>query len=447
MGFNNYEFQTTPRNTSTITVGGTTKSSNTSNSTSKKSNASNTKTTQSNNYWINKTPTEKVQNTPVSLDEAKVILSNVCGVTDTSVLNNFRTTVYGGVTLYNLHDIIAYAKGKGVTNTAIANGLSKVYTDNKFAGCSYWTADDIKTINANHNSTMTGIADYVNKNNPSANAYVRARIMKKNGEYTTIYSLCWTDSTGRPMEEEFEGVDYFLYKDGTVNRGKFNVWFDEQQGIHAAASSTGNSSGSYTGNYGGNTVVKEKLPTDITLSDKEVDSLKVKTPDVTKYAGLNIGDKSNVSKNLFNSFKNDSSGGSIERTSLAEMLSNADAFNQTFLDSTKEDINIQQAKLLQQIQNDPALYEAVVSQLRADANKNITAGQRVANIGAQAESANQTYDEQAQKLLSNLLGENNVADNTRSTLYSTKVDNLDAYIQGQLGKAVAYLPPRNGSVL
>jgi TorA maturation chaperone TorD len=123
----------------------------------------------------------------------------------------------------------------------------------------------------------------------------------------------------------------------------------------------------------------------------------------------------------------------IDRKSLAALQALAGKVDAENIGTTQRNIANQRLQLLDQIRNDPELYRAITSQLRADAAAGTIAGQRAANVGTQAQTADQSYDASAAELYKSLFtGDTAVADATRNSIYSNQNKVADNYIQGQL---------------
>jgi hypothetical protein len=344
-----------------------------------------------------------------------------------SILSVTKTTGKNGsgVTYYNPQDVVAYAKYKGKTNTAIAKAMT--YHD-EFAD-EPWTNEDIKNYNANYNTTIKSISDKINQTRPEANAYITTKV-NKDGE--SVYTLYFNDVDGNKIGVDLEGTDSFLFKDGTVNTSKFNAYFNSNAAISNALGTT---YGNTNLGYANSSTAKQTLPTDLTLTDGDIAELQTNLPDVENYKSVNIGENSNVTKNLFNDYISNKGPDSIARGRLEDLINSADAINNALVDRTQQSIDNAKAQLIQEIRNDPELYSAVVAQLRNDANAEVIAGQRAANTATIADKANKTYAEQANELLEKLIGPEGAVGSVRESSYNNKTSALDAYIQGQLNAA------------
>ena len=354
---------------------------------------------------------------------------------------------------YSTQDVIAYLKGKGVSTDLIAGALRLVqpqYTTETVNG------NTVEAYNRQYDSRVNYIADFINEKRPEANAFITTKINDKGAKEHTLY---YKDVNGDSIGVTFDPthISEFAYKNGELNIAKRNAFINSHASIteaisgvkgktnlstdtskdNVAGNANSNSSGNISGSSSGGYVEKPKqiLPTNQTLTDADIKNLKTNTPNIADYAGLDIGKNSNVSKNLFNDLDTNTKLDTIQRTGLNDLLDDAESFNKALTDRTTQSIDNQQQRLIQQIKNDPELYNTVMSQLRQDTAEGTIAGQRAANVVAQAAATGATYDKESEELFQALLGENNVATNVRDSIYGSKTAALDSYIKGRLNQA------------
>lgn len=366
---------------------------------------------------------------------------------------------------YNLYDVIAMAKAAGVTNTDIAKALNKagVYDHYDNGDTREWTDDTIKTMNINTTAASKQVQDYINTNYPGVDAYVSVILNKNGAGYTTrvfykhpdmedyqSFDLgdLGSDKLGKDTINEKLGASS---EPGKVfsNLVKYNT---QQQTLKENAQAQIDSNTAILEALGYsvdpetgvatlvNNNIGNSVNTSHNLTDAQIASLSTVLPNTVDLKAWTAGKDVNLYDVVYNNLKHDNADNAKELNAstnkvLSEIKGLSDIINAAQLDTTQRNINNQQQQLLSQIKKDPALYEAIVKQLRTDSAAETIAGQRAANAQRTAEEVDATYDKAATDLYTGLFtGENAVADKTRDETFSNSVSGLNTVQQGALSE-------------
>lgn len=336
--------------------------------------------------------------------------------------------------VYNLYDLIASAKQMGYSNADIALALDASIPKE---GGANWTNNDVKALNAGTTKATEGIQRYLNANYSELNPYVSVLLDPNGNNYIT--RVVYTDPrTGKLVYKRIEDLDHNKVPDDK----SLNSLFASDKALGAELTTAKNLQAQVDlANKAGaaldaNPTLGSNAKTNYDLTQVQKDSVTAKAPGTDNLEAWNQSNKYNVIETVGNNMKSaDSSAEVIERKSLKDLQALTSAINAENINTTDRNINKQRLDLLDQVRNDPELYQAITSQLRADAAQGTIAGQRAANIGAQAQAADQNYDTSAAELYKNLFtGDSAVAGTTRQNILSGRASTLDQYIQGQLSK-------------
>lgn len=374
----------------------------------------------------------------IKYDGKKYVLKN------DSFLDDFYTPQY----------IVAVAKNMGFTNTEIAEALNKTGTlapDNK-----KWTNKSVRDYNIASTAGGAQLQKYLDENfselkpyvstiSPDGNSY-KTRVVftdPKTGKkvYTVInepsngksYStaelasiaantttpagIALANVTAQAKAEAAEKERERQEQEALQNKinaaqGSLNL---SNAALAALRGSVGSGANAYQGmSAADRAAVTAKLPG---------------TSGLTAYNKLNGVD---IVPNITG---NQDISGTIQRRALAELMGLGDQVLNENDDVRQRNIRTQQAALLQQIQQDPELYNALIQRFRADSAAGVTAGQRAANAGDVVNQSQAGYTEAAQSLYDSLFKPDGEIAKTRDEALSTQQAALDQYITGQLNNA------------
>lgn len=349
--------------------------------------------------------------------------------------------------LYTPQYIVAVAKNMGFTNTEIAEALNKTGTlapDNK-----KWTNKSVRDYNIASTAGGTQLQKYLDANfselkpyvstiSPDGNSY-KTRIVftdpktgKKvynvinkpaNGKsYTTAELAAMAANTTTPLGIALANAIAQAKADAAEKealQNKINATQGSLNLSNAALAALQGSVGSGANAYQG-----------MSAADRAAVTAKLPGTD-----GLTAYNKLNGVDIVPNITGNQDISGTIQRRALAELMSLGDQVLDENDDVRQRNIRTQQAALLQQIRQDPELYNALVQRFRADSAAGVTAGQRAANAGDVVNQSQAGYTEAAQNLYDSLFKPDGEIAKTRDEALSTQQTALDQYITGQLNNA------------
>lgn len=374
----------------------------------------------------------------IKYDGKKYVLKN------DSFLDDFYTPQY----------IVAVAKNMGFTNTEIAEALNKTDTlapDNK-----KWTNKSVRDYNIASTAGGTQLQKYLDENfselkpyvstiSPDGNSY-KTRIVftdpktgKKvynvinepsNGKsYSTAELASIAANTATPAGIALANVIAQAKADAAEKERERQEQEALQNKINAAQGSLNLSNAALAalqGSVGSGANAYQGMST----ADRAAVTAKLPgTNGLTAYNKLNGVD---IVPNITG---NQDISGTIQRKALAELMSLGNQVLDENDDVRQRNIRTQQAALLQQIQQDPELYNALVQRFRADSAAGVTAGQRAANAGDVVNQSQAEYTEAAQSLYDSLFKPDGEIAKTRDEALSTQQAELDQYITGQLNNA------------
>lgn len=406
--------------------------------------------------------------------------SHVLTYNDTITLNGKEVTFKNsnaGYQQYNLYDVIAGAVSVGFTYEEIDSALEHTYTVYKkiynehivYAedkGASKHIANEaamfIDAYDAVKNkSTEDSVSQYLNQrtqpklfekiNTDLPGAQLITTFKKtEGGDYygsDYVYTIRYTNPLNGKEYEYPVDVDSFINDRGEVVEAKYNSWLETQPL---------NSFITQNNNVANNTVVQDKLSEVVlnalkgnvgsnvnahnTLSQADKDRIVAQTPDTANLKAWTQTKDANIFNKIYNNLL-ETNPDIIDRTALKNdsktgLQDVADIISDEQLKTTNRNINNQQQQLLQQIRNDPELYQAITSQLRADSAAGTIAGQRAANAQQLNSQADATYDSSAADLYKSLFtGDSTVADSTRVGYMDNQKSALDVDITNKLTQA------------
>lgn len=341
------------------------------------------------------------------------------------------------VTNTTLSDIIATARGRGISTANILNALQSVNrTKVTDSNGNALTVEAIRKFNnAELPKNYQTILNKINKQYPNAKAY-GYKVIDNDGNVS--YSIRYRNPSGESVAYSFKDIAGF----SKLNDSDLNNWYNSStlkqrleggtflnNQINAAQGSLALSNAALAalqGNVGSGANAYQ----DMSAADKAAVTAKLPGTD-----GLTAYNKLNGVDIVPNITGNQDISGTIQRRALAELLGLGDQVLDENDDIRQRNIRTQQAALLQQIRQDPELYNALVQRFRADSAAGVTAGQRAANAGDVVNQSQAGYTEAAQNLYDSLFKPDGEIAKTRDEALSTQQAALDQYITGQLNNA------------
>lgn len=347
---------------------------------------------------------------------------------------------------YNLYDAVAMAKAAGIYNTDIAKALNKagIYDSYDNGDAREWTNDTIKTININTTPASQRLQKELDKRYPGLDAYVSVIANKAGDGYTTRIVYYNADGEKQVLNLGDIGKELSdtkvseLIGDNSDNGVKLNnaaTYKQQSNTLITNAQADADLAQSVLDALKRGGFKNANTAND--LSEEDWQSITAALPSTDDLKAWNGTKDTGVFNKLITTLK-DTNPQLIKRMSYDQLKGLADAVSSEQQTVTERGIKNQQAQLLQNIAKDPALYDAIVKQQRADAASNIIAGQRAANAQEAVAETNAGYDEQAAKLYESLFGgEQNVAAKTYNDAMQGKKSALDVDIQQKLDDAMA----------
>ena len=171
-----------------------------------------------------------------------------------------------------------------------------------------------------------------------------------------------------------------------------------------------------------------------TISKADYAALRAKYPNYSDEQLTKLISDSNWANNFGAVLSADQTKSNLKGDTLAEFIATAEEGNDATKTRTNAELTKQREALLKQIENDPELYNAVVSQLRGDTANGIIAGQRAANALDVSRKANDTYKASADELYKSIggTGEDSLAGQIRSSIYNNLTGAYGGYTEQQL---------------
>lgn len=352
--------------------------------------------------------------------------------------------ITGGTHDYNLYDVVAALKAGDVSNTDIANILNEVGIVPD--GTDRWTNESVKTLNTGTTKGTASLQKYLDDNYPDLNAYVSVLLDESGDNYIT--RVVYKDpQSGKLVYKRINDLDHSKeYSNAEIAKNFLGNNTELGVEINTAANkqATGALVNKVDAFMKNNPNVGANANTNYSITPEQQASIQAQPPDA-EWESKNLGTLNNL-----NSLK-DTTGSTItdtisanmkgpdnqpellKRASLQQLQALAGQVDTENLGTTQRNINSQRLQLLDQIRNDPELYQAITSQLRADAAAGTIAGQRAANVGAQAQAADQNYDASTTELYKSLFtGDTAAADATRNQLYKSQTGAVQSYGQEML---------------
>lgn len=175
---------------------------------------------------------------------------------------------------------------------------------------------------------------------------------------------------------------------------------------------------------------------DFTISKADYKALKAKYPKYSDEQLTKLIANSKWAKNFGAGLNNTPTVSDLEGATLEDYLATAGEGNEASKDMTDAVISQRSDALLKEIANDPAMYEAVVNQLRTDAAAGTVAGQRAANILSAVRQSNDSYKTGADELYNEIggTGEDSSAGQMRSAIYNNLIGAYGGFTNQQLNK-------------
>ena len=188
--------------------------------------------------------------------------------------------------------------------------------------------------------------------------------------------------------------------------------------------------GDMSGLLGAATSAKQNF----TISKADYAALRAKYPNYSDEQLTKLISDSDWANNFGAVLSADPTKSNLKGDTLEEFRATAAEGNDAVKTRTDAELTKQREALLKQIENDPELYNAVVSQLRGDAANGIITGQRAANLLNVSRTANDTYKASADELYKSIggTGEDSLAGQIRSSIYNNLTGAYGGYTEQQL---------------
>lgn len=363
------------------------------------------------------------------------------GVAEEDIKKYIRQRYNAGRTV-PISDVIAAARKEGVSSEDIITG----FLDGGVALTPYEGATEgitVEQLRAYNNEEAPENYQYlinkINTENPNAGAYVY-RVMNKDG--TDYYTIRYTNKEGNSVAYRFKGTEDSAPDMSDWGTGAIDDWYNKsdlgasvkadvehQNKINAAQGSldlSNDALAALQGSVGSGANAHQSM----SATDKAAVTAKLPGTDNLKaYNKLNGVD---IVPNITG---NQAISGTVQRKALAELMGLGDQILDENDNVRQRNIRAQQIKLLQQIQQDPELYDALVQRFRADSAAGVTAGQRAANAGDIVSESGTNYSETAQGLYDALFKPAGEIATARNEAFSAQQGILDQYITEQLNNA------------
>lgn len=385
--------------------------------------------------------------------------------------------------VYNMYDLIALAKTTKHSDEDIVKAINAVndkYYGKQYHGyretyCTFtptvlkpdgstseltdWTPADVQRYNQNTLPAMQQLVDRINEQYPDLNATVITKLDAGGESYT--YTLEYTnpsDPNGERLSAKLTADDLSTGADGKASDADINTWIkNSTPGVYInqykdqtanqktnadAQERLGNTvagilndpwSVNYNPNLGTGAVTNQ------TVSQADQDKVTAQTPGTDNLHIWNRDKDKNITGAVLNAIpgvNTNTPDQNKQREAFTRLQELINTSTEESVGSTLRDVDTQRKQLLDQIRNDPATYQAIVQQLRADSAAGTIAGQRAANANTALSEQDANYNAAADELYSSLFGkDNNIVDATRQDVFDTKANGLDAYITEQLNAA------------
>lgn len=336
-----------------------------------------------------------------------------------------------------LSDIIATARGQGISTADILNALQSVdRTKVTDINGNALTVEAIRKFNnAELPKNYQIILNKINNQYPNAKAY-GYKVIDDDGNIS--YSIRYRNPSGKSVAYSFKDIEGF-YK---LNDSDLNNWYNSstlKQRL-AEGTSLNNQINAAQGSLNLSNAALAALQNGVgsganAYQDMSAADRAAVTAKLPGTSGLTAYNKLNGVDIVPNITGNQDISGTIQRRALAELMGLGNQVLDENDDVRQRNIRTQQAALLQQIQQDPELYNALVQRFRADSAAGVTAGQRAANAGDVVNQSQAGYTEAAQNLYDSLFKPDSEIAKTRDEALSTQQAALDQYITGQLNNA------------
>jgi hypothetical protein len=332
--------------------------------------------------------------------------------------------------------------------------------------------DVLKFVKDNSNNTKYNIHDktYVSNKNPTLNSSNPTEAAHMNSIYSYLkdtgvivdgiianpnggYIVTYVGANGKKYEYPVAAPSGDNYRDAELNSQLETLIYRE-----GSASSAGSSSGSGYGSSNAyaaanaaasnamlNAIINGTNPNvagatsakqDFTISKADYKALKARYPNYSDEQLTNLIANSKWANNFGAGLDNTPTVSGLEGATLEDYLATAGEGNEASKVMTDAVIAQRSDTLLKEIANDPALYEAVVNQLRTDAAAGTVAGQRAANILNAVRQSNDVYKTGADELYNEIggTGEDSSAGQMRSAIYNNLIGAYGGFTNQQLNK-------------
>lgn len=341
---------------------------------------------------------------------------------------------------YNVYDLIAGLKSVGRTNSEIAEGFNKANIPAP-KGNKQWDNTLIKTYNEATTKSTQQIREYLDKYYPNSGAYVSV-ILNPDGEgyktrivypgdngdlvYKTLDGVSGVGALSDKDLRKMLGADTPLGNTlTTITNTNSNILTNANSQMELADKINQ----ALKGNVGANANAARNL------SAEDRAAVQAELPGTENLKAWNQSKDANIFNTIIKNIQ-DSNPELLGRASLKDLQGLAGIVSDEQVDTTRRNINTQKAQTVQGIAKDPALYQAIVNQLRADSAAGTIAGQRAANALGAAQEADASYDTAASDLYSKLFsGEQSVAQGAYANVFNNQTGSLDQYINSMLNNA------------
>lgn len=258
--------------------------------------------------------------------------------------------------------------------------------------------------------------------------------------HTDTYNITYTAPNGEEMLVNVPGATHTLTPAEVNGYGVqiVNSMNSANAALTAAENNMANAEAS-------NTVIAAVLnslanaPTakqDFTITAEDYAALRAKYPNLSDAQLTNLIANSSWVKDFGANVSTTPTTSLLKGATLEELINNAEEGNDAAQDTASIKLTKQRNELLKSIARDPALYDAVVKQLRADTAGGRVVGQRAANLLDTARTKNTEYKSAADALYEATGGVDaeSLAGQLRSSVYNNLTGSYGSYIDQQLNK-------------
>jgi DNA-binding phage protein len=353
----------------------------------------------------------------------------------------------------------------------VTGNIAYVYTFNQSR-----VNEILNFVKDNSNKTEYNINDktYVSSENPTLNSSNPTEAANMNSIYSYLkdtgvtvagiitnpdggYIVTYVGADGKEYEYPVAAPDGDTYRDAELNSQLLTL-ISREGSVDNTSSGSGSGSGSgYSSGPSAQTIAANATVSnaildqilngthpsvnastaakqDFALTEADYAALRAQFPNYSDEQLTNIIANSDWAKNFGATLNSTPTTSALNRTSYEDYMATAKESNDASKVIANATLNQNRNNLLEEIANDPELYNAIATQLRADSASGVTAGQRVANVLNTARATNDAYKAAADELYSKIggTGEDSVAGGLRSSVYNSLINAYGGYTEQQL---------------